>query len=126
MSVFEISDIFEERRCRRFPMQKDALLLIFPDLQNSYPIKDMSKGGLSFRCSLFQGHLTGLKKLDIFNRIDNVYLEDILLKIGYGLEKVGPSVYRNVGMKRYGGQFVNITRKQKKLLKSFISKYGIS
>ena len=127
ITVFEISDIFERRACQRFQIRNGISVKFSPHFPKVDSFLDISNGGLSFRYitdkKTGEIPLNRMEKLEIIHNADDLCIKEIPFKVRWALESDDKFSVSKKDTKMCGIEFVNLTRKRRSQLQSFMQEY---
>ncbi len=114
-----MTDIFEHRKYRHYEAQDNVLVNIYPDSSETFPVVNISRGGLSFRFTTDKKQPTTIKELEILHSTKGICLKIPSMTMLDRESSNGLSGGdRRTRICR--GKFNNLTRKHKAILKDTI------
>ncbi len=125
MAMFGISDIFEQRKYRHYEAQDNVSVNIYPDSSETFPVVNISRGGLSFRFTTDKEQPTTIKELEILHSVKGICLK-IPSMIMLDRESYNELSGSDRRTRICRGKFNNLTRKHKALLRDTMPELSIN
>ncbi len=119
MAMFDISDIFERRKYRHYEAQDNVLVNIYPDSSETFPVVNISRGGLSFRFTTDKEQPITINELEILHSAKGICLKIPSMTM-LDRESCNELSGGDRSTRICRGKFDNLTRKHKALLKDTI------
>jgi hypothetical protein len=114
---------FERRRYTRFKPKEDSFAAVLkPDCNKLGPIKDISKGGLSFQYITSEEQTSGAVEVAIFSNESDFYLK-LPAKIVVDFVVDNRISFSSIPIRQLNLKFAKMRENQEILLDSFIRKY---
>jgi c-di-GMP-binding flagellar brake protein YcgR len=117
--------LIERREHKRFQAKEPTSVALWSEheqdiIENMGQLLDISRGGLSLRCTSKPEESNGYSLLEIFLSGDDFNIDEIPFKIISAIEMVGDSRSSELTLKRYGIRFDQLTQEQKAKLDHFL------
>ena len=115
----------ERRRFKRLQAQQNTFALLRGQVSKLGRVIDISDGGLAFRYVSIGEDLKGTFELDLVSPKDDLRLNGLLVKVVSNFERQSKTPSGQIGLRRVGVQFRELTDYQISQLQYFMRNYTV-